>query len=299
MWHFFEYLAYAFATKKLRSATIASHLSVIKFFQRISRGFELDTTYPVIASALKGAARSHAEVGKQSTVRRPVSWAMWLVIKNLISAWRNGGRVLWLAFCASFWFLTRASEMVAKTRSCIHKTYCLQRADVAFFRGRVKLWVAQWSRADRVEVRFRASKSDQLRKGAVISRVRAGSPRPSGAGAGAVDLMLELMSYFFILLSSASLLAYGSGGGRWSMWTKQQGTVALREVVALAGVRADVYALYSLGIGGATYLSAGGACPETLQREGRWASDVYKAYVRSHGMDASPVAKCNGPGGDG
>ena len=49
----FEYVAYSFATKKLRSVTIESHLSAIKFFHRISRGFELDTTHPVLACALK------------------------------------------------------------------------------------------------------------------------------------------------------------------------------------------------------------------------------------------------------
>ena len=110
---------------------------------------------------------------------------------------------------------------------------------------------------------------NQLRKGAVISRVRAGSLRPVGAGGGAVNLMLELMSCYLFLPSSAPLVTYGSGGGRWSMWTKQQAAVALREVVALAGGRADEYALLSLRIGGATHLSAGGASPETLQREGR------------------------------
>ena len=30
--------------------------------------------------------------------------------------------------------------------------------------------------------------------------------------------------------------------------------------------------------------------PEVLQGEGRWASDVYKAYNRSHGKDAGWVA---------
>ena len=35
VWNLFEYVAYAFATKKLRSATIESHLSAIKFFHRI------------------------------------------------------------------------------------------------------------------------------------------------------------------------------------------------------------------------------------------------------------------------
>ena len=165
VWHFFEHVAYAFFTKKLRSATIESHLSAIKFFHRISRGFELDTTYPVIASALKGAARSHAEVDDQATVRRPVSWAALLAGETLIPACRNGGLVLWLALCASFCFLTRASEILAETRSRIHEMYCLRRADVAFFRARVQLGVAQWSRADRVEVPFRGSKGDQLPKG--------------------------------------------------------------------------------------------------------------------------------------
>ena len=97
VWHLFEYVAYAFATKKLRWATIERHRSAINFFHRIPRGFELDTTHPVIASAFKGAVRSHAEVGNQATVRRPVSSAMLFAREILLTAWRNGGRVLWLA----------------------------------------------------------------------------------------------------------------------------------------------------------------------------------------------------------
>ena len=96
----FEYVAYAFATKKLRSATIESHSSAIKFFHRISRDFELDTTHPALARALKGAARSHADVDNQAAVRRPVSWAMLLAGETLIPAWRNG-----VAFCGSLYVL--------------------------------------------------------------------------------------------------------------------------------------------------------------------------------------------------
>ena len=156
-------------------------MSGIKFFHRVLRGFELDTIHPVIASDVKVAAFSHAGVGNQATVRRPVSWPMLLAGETLIPAWRNGGRMLWLALCASFRFLTRASEMSAETWPRIHETYCLRQADVAFFRGRVQLGVAQWSTADRVEVRFCGFKGDLLRKGAVISRVRAGSPGPWGS----------------------------------------------------------------------------------------------------------------------
>ena len=104
VWYLFEYVEYAFATKKLRSATMGKQSVGHQVFCRISCGFELDTTHPVIASALKGAACSHAEVGNQVTVRRPVSWAMLFAGETLIPAWRNGGRVLLLALCASFWF---------------------------------------------------------------------------------------------------------------------------------------------------------------------------------------------------
>ena len=163
--HFFEYVAYAFAAKKLRSATIESLLSGMKFFHRLSRGFELDTTHTVIASALKGTEFSHAEVGYQATVRRPVSWAMFLAGESIIPAGRNGGRVLSLSLCVSFCFLIGASEIFPETGSRIHEMYRLQRVvDVALFRGRVQLGVAQWLTADRVKVRFRGSKGAQLRK---------------------------------------------------------------------------------------------------------------------------------------
>ena len=290
VWHVFEYVADAFSTKKLRSATIESHLSAIKFFHRISRGFEIDTTHPVIANALKGAARLHADVGNQATVRRPVSWGMLLAGEKLIPTWRAGGRVLWLALCASFCLLTRASEMFSGNSITSSRDYCLRRADVAFFRGNIQLTVAQWSTVNRVEVRFRGSKGEQLRKGAVVTRVRKGPSMRVGEGGGAVDLMIELMSCYLFLPSLAPLVAFGVGNGRWSMWTQHQATAALRKVVALAGVRAEEYALHSLRIGGATHVSAGGAAPAVLQREGRLASAAYKPYVRSHGKDASWVA---------
>ena len=92
--------------------------------------------------------------------------------------------------------------------------------------------------------------------------------------------MLELMCCYLVLTSSAPLVAYGSGGDRWSMWTKQQAIAALRKVVSSPGVRADEYASHSVRIEGATHLSGVGESPETLQRRIRWASDARKA-VRS------------------
>lgn len=99
--------------------------------------------------------------------------------------------------------------------------------------------------------------------------------------------------------SSALLVVYVSCNGRWSTWTKQQATVALREVLALAGARAEEHALHSLSIGGAAHLSEGEASPEMLLREGEWASDAYKAYGRSHGKVAGWAANVVTPEGVG
>ena len=126
--------------------------------------------------------------------------------------------------------------------------------------------------ADRVEVRFLGSKGDQLRKGAILTRARKGPPKAVVAGGDAVDLLVELLSCHLFLPPSAPLVAFGCSCGRWSMWTQAQATRALRQVVSAAGVQPAEYALHSLRIGGATHLSAGGAGPEVLKREGRWAS---------------------------
>ena len=97
---------------------------------------------------------------------------MLLAGEKLVPTWRAGRLFLWPALCASFCLLTRPSEMFAENGLQVHETHCLRRADVAFFRGNIQLTDAQWSTADRVEVRFRGSKGDQLRKGVVVTCAR-------------------------------------------------------------------------------------------------------------------------------
>ena len=117
-------------------------------------------------------------------------------------------------------------------------TGCGGEIDVVFFRGATQLLrPAQWVLADPVEVRFRSSKKgDQFRKGAVVTHTRSGASRRVEAGGGAVDLMVELLSFYTFLPSCAPLVAFGVGHGRWAMWTKHQATTTLCQVVALAGL---------------------------------------------------------------
>lgn len=251
---------------------------------------ELALRHPWIVDALKGVARSHADAGTVTRVRRPIAWSVLLLGESICNRWGPGGRVLWLALGASFFFLARAGEIFASKEGQWDHGHCLRRGDVAFFRKGVQLDWTMWGQADTVEVRFKSSKADQLREGAILTREREGPPIPLQGGGGPVDLMIELMSSYLLLPPHAPLAAFGGEAGKWSVWTQARATAALREVVALAGLPAREYALHSLRIGGATYLSAGGATAEVIQREGRWKSDAFKGYVRPHRADAQTVS---------
>ena len=102
-----------------------------------------------------------------------------------------------------------------------------------------------------------------------------------------MDLMIERLSCFRSLPSHAPLVVFDVDGGNWTMWTEHRTESALRQVVPLAGLQPSEYVLHSLRIRGATHLTAGGASPEDLRRDGRWAGMTgYRPYVHSHRRDA-------------
>ena len=118
-----------------------------------------------------------------------------------------------------------------------------------------------WSLANRVEVRFRASKGDQLPRGAIITRTKEDIVRKGDRASSlpeAVDVVGESSSCFRTLPSEAPLMTYFSSSGVPVIWTQSPATKALRQLVAAAGANPIECALHSLRIGGATQLSAGG-----------------------------------------
>ena len=77
-------------------------------------------------------------------------------------------------------FLDSRVGNVCRVAVAYSRDLFLRRADVAFFRGNVQLTAAPWVSADRVEVRFRGSKGDQMRTGRVLTRVRGGGAEAFG-----------------------------------------------------------------------------------------------------------------------
>ena len=84
--------------------------------------------------------------------------------------------------------------------------------------------------------------------------------------AGDVEVMLELMLLYPSLDVSCPLATYADGN-RWRVWTRNQATVSLRDLVGRQGLVPGEYALHSGRIGGATRLAAGGVSIMEIQRQ--------------------------------
>ena len=90
--------------------------------------------------------------------------------------------------------MLRASELCAGNRGGYHRVCGMRRGDVAFFRDNEQLGEGKRQETNIVEVRFRGSKGDQGRKGAVLVRTRTGR---GGEDEGeAVGLLVELFSMY-------------------------------------------------------------------------------------------------------
>ena len=97
--------------------------------------------------------------------------------------------------------------------------FCLTRGDITFCNGLTRLFGSDRKMADRVEVLFRASKADQKRAGATITRTRVRSNNTEqwgGVDSGAVEILLDLFDLQSDLGERAPLMQ-ANCGGRWQV----------------------------------------------------------------------------------
>ena len=162
-----------------------------------------------------------------------------------------------------------------------------------FFRGTRRLACKDRRRADKVEVTFRAGKSDQNRLGSVVPRNRvsaADGVEGDVRSKGALEILLDLLDLYPTLDGAAPLMQTYSVAG-WRVINRREATHALRVIVGGVGMDPLQYALHSGRIGGATQLAAQGATNVQIQRAGRWKSLAFMVYVRAGGEGADFVSQ--------
>ena len=179
---------------------------------------------------------------------------------------------------------------------------------MAFFRDNEQLGEGKREEENKVEVRFRGSKGDQGRKGAVLVRTRTG--RRGKEEGGAVGPLVEpfIMYNDGELTGEAPLMSYRATEG-WRIWDRGQATRCLRDGIASVGrtwrdegrgsgakLILEKFALHSGRIGGATKLAAERVREAVIKKEGRWSSDAFMVYVRANMEDPVCVSEVLGDG---
>ena len=114
----------------------------------------------------------------------------------------------------------------------MHPEFCSTGGDITFCNGPTRLFGPDRMRADRVEVLFRASKADQKRVGATITRSRVGSSNTEqwGGNLGAVEILLNLFDSHSDL-GERWLRMQADYEGRWQVISRSKVTRALRVLV--------------------------------------------------------------------
>ena len=166
-----------------------------------------------------------------------------------------------MGLALSYHLLCRAIEIWAYGNGLVHPDFCLTRRDVVFFRGTTRLAWKDRRRADKVEVTFRAGKSDQNRLGSVVPRNRVAAADGVEGDVkrnGALEISLDLLDLYPTLDGAAPLMQTYSVAG-WRVINRREVTHALRVIVSGVGMDRLQYALHSGRIGGATQVATQGA----------------------------------------
>ena len=166
---------------------------------------------------------------------------------------RHEWSVVWMGLALFYHLLCKASETWAYGNGLVHPVFCLTRRDVVSFRGTTQLAWKDKRQADKVEVKFRAGKSDQNRLGSVAPRTRvmaADGVDRDVRSKEALKILLDLLELYPTLDGAAPLMQTYSVAG-WRVTNRREATHDLCMVV---GVGRDPlqYALHSGRIGGAT-----------------------------------------------
>ena len=178
--------------------------------------------------------------------------------------------VVWMGLALSYHILCRASEIWAYGNGLVHPDLSHEKGLVSF-RGTMQLDWKEKRQADKVEVTFRAGKSDQNRLGSVVLRTKVMAvDRVDGdvRSKGALEILLDLLDIYPTLDGAAPLMQTYSIAG-WRVVNYNKATHAWRMIVGGAGRDPFQYVLRSGRIGGATQLAAQETTDVQIQRAGR------------------------------
>ena len=142
VWALIDFAAWCSESGGNQPGTTSGKFAAIQYLHRTQAQVEIDTTSQLTNCALRGIARSQAELSVRRRTRLPVAWSKRRDAENVAQSWDPGGRVMWSCLSLSYYFL------IARSVHPAHRL--IMRRDVAFFRGDNQLEYMNWRVAERI-----------------------------------------------------------------------------------------------------------------------------------------------------
>ena len=89
-----QYMAFCFAVKRNKEATVAGKLVEVKFYREQWGGLSLPINHVRVRAVRQGIKRAHVESGSQQRLRRPLTRRMLAGMEAGSQEWGVRGRVL-------------------------------------------------------------------------------------------------------------------------------------------------------------------------------------------------------------
>ncbi len=245
----------------VHQGTIKQHLAGLRQAQ-IREGWPAPAWKDMakLAQIRKGVSRVEAVEGKQTLQRHPVKWAHMRALKESWSLDGDKGVMLWAAACMCFFGCLRAGEALAPDDGKFDENAHLGWEDVELENTKSPKWI---------RVRIKESKTDRLRKGAVVTLGRTDQEIcPVKAVLKHMAVRKAGKGPFFRTEGAAGL-------------TRKVFVSEVKKALARQGIAGDGISGHSFRIGAATTAAQNGATPEELKALGRWRSREYQGYVRT------------------
>lgn len=239
-------------------ATIRTYLSGVRNLH-LTRGWSDPPMRTLrLDLVLNGIRRAKARPPK---VKLPVTPLILKLIHGVLvqQETERDNLAVWAACCLGFFGFLRTAEFTVPQRSAVDPMTHLMVDDIA---------VDSHTMPSLLQVRIKASKTDQFRQGTSLFLAATGNELcPVAAMLNYLAKRPTHKGPLFVLQSGEPL-------------TRQKFVERFRTALRQAGVRPEMYTGHSFRIGAATTAAAKGVPDNIIKALGRWNSEAYQVYIR-------------------
>lgn len=256
-------------TQGLSPSTIESYLAGLRRARILADPSHLSPSFhtPYVKLLLRGIARSSAH---STRTRLPITQSIMNRIKSVLAqeprAFAN--LMLWAACCVGFFDFLRCSEFLVPDGIAFDPEVHLAVNDLTYVTS---------TDPPHVELRIKASKTDQLRRGTTISL---------GSTRGELCPVAALFDYLNARGGAPGPLFVVQTG---HPFTRAPFVAQLQQVLNQAGLPGNLFNGHSFRIGAATTASQVGIPETTIKILGRWNSTAYQTYIRPSSAQLAQV----------